>query len=316
MSEPVIAPVDEYRQVVEELERGIRPLATSVDGRQFGFQASLHGLALQTGGYVVLEQDGRTTFGQILSLRPDTADFPRPGSAAPSSRVTIRLARVRASSSTGTARPSTTHGLGLRRRQRWARGSSACDPASALAIGDLLLAPGVPAALDAGGFNRHTFMCGQSGSGKTYCSGWSSSRSRLTSLRMVILAPTPTTSDSPRSGTPPIRRPHGVRLRGCRRVRLAERSRADLRSAPFADIDSAAQAALLGLDPVRDREEYAALSGILAGSRKGQALVSGLDALLSSDNPDVHQLGLRAANLGVLSGPSGARGRDARSSTA
>lgn len=36
---------------------------------------------------------------------------------------------------------------------------------SALTIGDLLLAPGVAAALDAGGFNRHSFMCGQSGSG-------------------------------------------------------------------------------------------------------------------------------------------------------
>ena len=58
MSEPGTTPVDEYRRVIEELERSILPLATSVDGRQFTFQASLHGLALQTGGYVVLE--GRT----------------------------------------------------------------------------------------------------------------------------------------------------------------------------------------------------------------------------------------------------------------
>ena len=68
----------------------------------------------------------------------------------------------------------------------------------------------------------------------------------------------------------------------------------------FADIDPAAQAALLGLDPIRDREEYAALSGILAAGRKGQALITGLDALVTSDNPDVRQLGLRAANLGVM----------------
>jgi hypothetical protein len=33
-----------------------------------------------------------------------------------------------------------------------------------LAIGELATAPGVDFALDAGGFNRHTFLCGQSGS--------------------------------------------------------------------------------------------------------------------------------------------------------
>ncbi len=72
MSQPTTSPVDDYRQVIQELERGILPLATSVDGRQFTFQASLHGLTLQTGGYVVLERDGEASFGQILTLRPDT----------------------------------------------------------------------------------------------------------------------------------------------------------------------------------------------------------------------------------------------------
>ena len=38
-------------------------------------------------------------------------------------------------------------------------------------VGELRLAPGVPFALDAGGFDRHTFFCGQSGSGKTYALG-------------------------------------------------------------------------------------------------------------------------------------------------
>ena len=53
-----------------------------------------------------------------------------------------------------------------------------------------MLAPGVPAALDAGGFNRHTFMCGQSGSGKTYSLGLVLEQLLVsTSLRMVILDP-------------------------------------------------------------------------------------------------------------------------------
>ncbi len=35
---------DDYRRVRGELERSILPLASLVDGRQFSFQASLHGL--------------------------------------------------------------------------------------------------------------------------------------------------------------------------------------------------------------------------------------------------------------------------------
>ena len=68
----------------------------------------------------------------------------------------------------------------------------------------------------------------------------------------------------------------------------------------FSELDSPAPAAVLGLDPIKDREDHAALSGLLAAGQKGRALFSGLDALLQSDNPDVRQLGLRAANLGVL----------------
>jgi uncharacterized protein len=61
--------VDEYRKVREELERGILPLATSVDGRQFTFQASLHALQFQTGGYVVIEGEGGRRLGQVLTMR-------------------------------------------------------------------------------------------------------------------------------------------------------------------------------------------------------------------------------------------------------
>ncbi|HEY9471036.1 MAG TPA: DUF87 domain-containing protein, partial [Propionibacteriaceae bacterium] len=59
-----------------------------------------------------------------------------------------------------------------------------------MTIGELLLAPGVAATLDAGGFNRHSFMCGQSGSGKTYSLGLVLERLLMgTSLRMIILDP-------------------------------------------------------------------------------------------------------------------------------
>ena len=50
--------LDTFREVRRNIEASILPLATSVDGRRFSFQASLHGLELQVGGYVVLEGGG------------------------------------------------------------------------------------------------------------------------------------------------------------------------------------------------------------------------------------------------------------------
>ena len=61
-----------YRQVREQVERAIRPLATSVDGVSFDFQASLHRLSLRRGGYVILSGGGQDRLGQITELRADS----------------------------------------------------------------------------------------------------------------------------------------------------------------------------------------------------------------------------------------------------
>ena len=87
--------VDEYRKVRGELERSILPLATSVDGRQFTFQASLHDLEFQTGGYVVLEGEGGRRLGQVLTMRTDASSGTDLGVGMKSS-VQIRPAVVRA----------------------------------------------------------------------------------------------------------------------------------------------------------------------------------------------------------------------------
>jgi uncharacterized protein len=182
---------------------------------------------------------------------------------------------------------------------------------SALTIGELLLAPGVPATLDSGGFNRHTFMCGQSGSGKTYSLGLVLERLLLrTSLQMIILD---LNSDYIRlsevrdTADPAAAQEYAAAASG---VSVWQNDPGATRplQLQFLDVDSAAQAAVFGLDPIRDREEYAALSGILAASEKGRAVISGPDALLSSENPDIRQLGLRAANLGVLNWAIWSRG--------
>ena len=43
----VQASLEEYRGVREALETAVLPLATSVDGRRFRFQTTLHGLELR-----------------------------------------------------------------------------------------------------------------------------------------------------------------------------------------------------------------------------------------------------------------------------
>jgi len=186
---PSVDRMDESRHGREEWERAIVPQASSVDGRQFAFQASLFDLTMQTGGYVVLERDGDRRIGQILTLRAETASAADLGLAAPLSTARIRLARGEGVILDGELRPFHDHHARAATPGEVAAWLERERPnRSTLTIGDLLLAPGVPAALDAGGFNRHTFMCGQSGSGKTYSLGLVMERLLVeTSLRIIIL---------------------------------------------------------------------------------------------------------------------------------
>src|SRR5271156_7127654 len=77
--------LDTFREVRRSLETSILPLATSVDGRRFSFQASLHGLELQVGSYVVLESDGTRRLGQVLTVelgRQPVTELTLPAQAA------------------------------------------------------------------------------------------------------------------------------------------------------------------------------------------------------------------------------------------
>jgi uncharacterized protein len=170
-------------------------------------------------------------------------------------------------------------------------------PRARLAVGELTLAPGVPHELDAGGFDRHTFLCGQSGSGKTYSLGLILERLLAeTGLRLVILDPN---SDYVRLGElregadPALAeryRPaaggvqvHSAAAGADQRLRLALR-----------ELATDVQAALLRLDPVEDRDEYAELAALLA-----QEQPPTLDALMTSDRPESQRLGRRIGNLGL-----------------
>ena len=301
--EVLLEQLADYRHVREQLERSVLPLATSVDGLRFQVRASLHDLALKRGGYVALERGSRRWLGQItdIGVQAVTADVPGAGSSTTS--VLMRLAEGAGlildpdghSFHDASVRPADPEEVGA-----WFAGSH--TGRADLVVGELLLAEGVPAALDAGGLNRHTFMCGQSGSGKTYSLGLLLERVLAeTSLRIVILDPN---SDyvglgrildnaDPSDAGRYAHVPAGVTVWG-------DRSADRLLRLRFAELDSSVQAGVLDLDPIRDREEFAVLLDLLRTARPGRPLISGPDQLLAAETEGARRLGRRALNLGVL----------------
>jgi hypothetical protein len=292
-----------YRHVREEIERGILPLATSVDGAAFELQASLHGLALRRGGYVVLEHDGHTRLGQVTDLVPAAETVTSEGLVGPGmGGVQVRLARGSgvvldtegAPFHDATVRPADSAEVAARLARPGHR--------AGLTVGELLLAPGVPAVLDSGGLNRHTFMCGQSGSGKTYSLGVLLERVLMdTTLRVVVLDPN---SDyvglsTVRDGADPAMAKRYAAVAGDVAVWRDDPACGRPLRLRFADLDAATQAAVLGLDPIRDREEYALLAELVRAQRAGRPVVTDVSELSESATPEARGLGLRAGNLGV-----------------
>ncbi|MFC4783839.1 ATP-binding protein [Nocardioides sp. MAHUQ-72] len=297
--------LSDYRQTRELLERAVLPLATSVDGASFEWQASLHRLDLRRGGYVVLEGESGARLGMVVDLSTDAASAAAQGVAGGEGGVLVRLARGTGVVLDGDGQPFHDASVRLATAAEVGDWFERSRPDRAgLTIGEVRFAPGVPATLDGGGFDRHTFMCGQSGSGKTYSLGVLLERVLMeTTLRVVVLDPN---SDyvglgRVRDGADPalLQRyapaASGVAVWG----NNAETADHPLRLR-FRDLDQPAQAAVLGLDPVRDRDEYAALLYLLQRQESGRPLVTGPDDLLGSEDPGARMLGTRALNLGVL----------------
>ena len=298
------AQLNAFREMRRSLEASVLSLATSVDGRRFSLQASLHGLELQVGSYVVLDGGGVLRLGQVLTLeldRQSATELTLPAQAgAPGVRaeVQVRYARGEGTVLEGDSVPfhdvSVRAASGAEVRAWLQRGQRRY---ATLDLGELALVAGVPCTADAGGFDRHTFLCGQSGSGKTYSLGVILERLLIeTDLRLVVLDPN---SDFVRLGQvrdgadPALAGRYEKAARGVavysagapagRRLRLHA-----------AEIDPAMQAALLRLDPVGDREEYAELAELLDSENPPT-----LGALTGSDHPAARRLGLRVRSLGV-----------------
>jgi DNA helicase HerA-like ATPase len=257
------AALEGYRTQREALEAAILPLATSTDGRRFEYQASLHNLQLQVGGYVAIETPNGVRLGQLLSLQMKHHEA---RALDGQGDVLIRAASGSGSMLEGrggafhdaSVRPATNEELSA-----WLQQDE--SETSRVEVGDLALARGVPFTLDARGIGRHTFLCGQSGSGKTYSLGVLLEQLMMhTSLRVVVLDPN---SDYVRLGEPsPKASEESVERYRATGEAVAVRSGTDGATGirvRLRDLSPAHQAALLRLDPVADRAEYAELLSLI-----------------------------------------------------
>jgi DNA helicase HerA-like ATPase len=170
-----------------------------------------------------------------------------------------------------------------------------------LRIGSLLESEDrLPAHVLAPKLNRHTFWCGQSGSGKTYALGVLLEQVLLqTRMPLVVLDPnsdfvrlgdvraeaTPEAAAELHSRDIRVRRPRGI-------------GGAEPLHARFLDMPLRSRAAILNLDPVHDAEEY---NGLLQVEAEVLRIRQGrlIEFLRSSDTPLRHRLALRLENLGV-----------------
>ena len=294
--------LDRYRGVRRQLEEKILPLATSVDGRRFSYQTSLHGLELQAGSYVVLEQDLERRLGQVVTL--EVARHPAMELAAGDSDGAAHRAQVVIRSAEGDGRILSGDGLSF--HDATVRPATSdevrehleetASQRARLEVGELLLAPGVPFSLDAGGFGRHTFLCGQSGSGKTYSLGVVLEQLLLeTDLQIVVLDPN---SDFARLGEvrPDVDDASAARYSEATRL-LAVRRAGDGLALLLAELEPTVQAAALRLDPVADRGEYAELAAL---TESGEALsLEQLQLLEREGSEEARNLISRARNLGL-----------------
>ncbi len=168
--------------------------------------------------------------------------------------------------------------------------------------------------LSAHKFNRHTFWCGQSGSGKTYALGVVLEQLLLnTRLPLLILDPNADFTRLPE--TRDTTDPELAAAIAASDIQVLHSTRRDLPQlrARFTDLPLTAKAAVLQLDPIADADEYnvllhadATLSGGGADDIPDQD--SYISALRASDEPGHQRLAKRIENLQVLDWDLWARG--------
>ncbi|MET0693400.1 MAG: ATP-binding protein [Propionibacteriaceae bacterium] len=269
-------------------------LGSSRDGRSFQM-SSLTGTSLGPGALVLLTSGaGETQLGLI------EADDPAPGGRLLGSLDDTRGVDARTTFAFTDAEVTAASSDIIAALHASTRAT--------MEVGTGLLAPGGPARLLPHRFNRHTFWCGQSGSGKTYALGVVLERLiAQTALPVVIFDPN---SDFVRLGelNPGASGPDAEALaqRDIRVLRPRSEGAEPLR-ARFTDLTPRALAAVLQLDPVVHREEYYALQH-LGETFNLSNFATMVPTLLASEDLGERALGLRIDNLRLMDSEVWARG--------
>ncbi len=342
------APIDygaARRAVAERL--AIRPSAYSVDGQTFAFEAPL-AFDIPTGGFVQLRTAaGMAYLGQVLDKEVVGREGPQltvEGDAG----LGLDGTPVRVAQTAFRVRLRHVEGSGLLLGRIDDDGVAATSPRDLFEEADITLAPASAiasylesrgrgrvtlevgslsagdgqerASLFAAGFDRHTFLCGQSGSGKTFSLGVILERLLLeTDLRIVVIDPN---SDFVRLGEmrpfeevtarfpggldadryAAIRERYERVAQGIRVFRPTPRGTTGKNALRirFSDLPAPEQGLVLQLDPLADREEYTAFWTIVERQQRQRYSLADVRAVAAQDlSLDARRVSLRIANLGV-----------------
>jgi uncharacterized protein len=336
-------------KVLKELQELVPLLsvAYSTDGRTFGYEAPLS-MSITVGSYVALSlQNGGEYLGQLVTKEVSV----RQGAEIsleldPSLSALLPQGISFSSSHTYPLQRRYAHGSGVILGKLENGGYVPTTSADSFQSADLTPASGrlaaqylsregrasldvgralytaerVPATLRAEGFDRHTFLCGQSGSGKTFALGVILERLLLeTDLRILILDPN---SDFVRLDRirplADVNRTRSSELSPESYDELLERYRRFARDLEvvrpdpyaedpskllrirFSDLERHEQGLVLGMDPLRDRAEFNAYWRAIEGlSTERYSLSEVKEAVVRQFSEEARQLGLRIENLGV-----------------
>ena len=307
---------DLFVRRTEMYERiAIVPVAFSTNGRQVGFVGPLDA-GIAVGGIAIVEHDEGLVAVHVHDVHLET----RQGSfdvAADDEDVSLGFAIRHVSGSGVVIGVLTADGFGVvdqlrafgERRLRAAtdhevgRIMAALDgDAATITIGTIRGFPGLPARLRSKGFSRHTFMCGQSGSGKTYTTGVLFERLLAhSSLPMMIIDPNSDHVHLDALADAGDTSPEAQLYRRVAPSVIVSRTRGLPSTVPlcfdFSDLAVDVQAALLHLDPIADLDEYAALRTVV-GRLDGVYSVVDV-AHLAAQDPVTASISRRIENLGI-----------------
>ena len=308
--------IGRFRELRRRFEQAIPAAAVSMDGRSFSYQLSIGSTVPPPGGFVALVDGDTRRLGQLITQELVTRDGPEVGASLDSeslsgdgaldlqARVQVRVVEGSGVVLSGDGAPFVDARIEEATGPEVAELSRPRGDTTDLVIGTVLAGRDevVPARIDAGGFDRHTFLCGQSGSGKTYSLGVVLEQLLLnTDLRVVVIDPN---SDfvrlrEARADADPALAARLAELAPSIVVRRPGAAGDDRLRLRFAELDGAAYGGVLRLDPIRDSDEYEELLRVLeeeGGAAMRAALAPGAEI---PEREGIGRLVRRVRNLGV-----------------